>query len=67
LNDPEVRFGEEDDPFHHPEFPYYYKLKNNENIYDETLNVKDRESFIIIVRTCTLIIKTMEVIGKTIR
>jgi hypothetical protein len=46
----EGRFDDEDDPFHHPEFPYYYKLKNDENIDDETLNVKDRESFINFVK-----------------
>ncbi|MDN5201004.1 hypothetical protein QQ008_06520 [Fulvivirgaceae bacterium BMA10] len=41
----EDKFGEENDPFHCPDYPYYYKVKSDENIDDGTIRVTDRESF----------------------
>ena len=39
------KFGEIDDPFDNPKSPYYFKVKNDENIDDGTLKVIDKESF----------------------
>ncbi|REE07663.1 hypothetical protein DFQ09_11210 [Winogradskyella pacifica] len=41
----EDKFGEENDPFDISKYPYYYKVKNDENIDDGTLNISDRKSF----------------------
>jgi len=41
----EDKFGEENDPFDKCEYPYYYKVKNDENINDGTQNITDRKSF----------------------
>jgi len=42
IND---KFGEENDPFDISKYPYYYNVKNDENIDDGTLKVTDRKSF----------------------
>lgn len=39
------KLGKENDPFTHPNDPYYYKKKNDKKIYDGTLGVIDRNSF----------------------
>ena len=43
-------FGYENDPFDISKYPYYYKIKNDENIDDGTLNVNDRKSFLKFVK-----------------
>jgi hypothetical protein len=41
----EEKFGEKSDPFDISKFPYYYKVKNDKNIEDGTIDVLDRKSF----------------------
>jgi hypothetical protein len=42
----EDKFGEENDQLSNPHYPYYYKVKNDENIDDGTLKVNNKDSFI---------------------
>jgi len=39
------KLGGENNPFDISKYPYYYKVKNDENIDDGTLNISDRKSF----------------------
>ncbi len=43
-------WGEENCPFEIDEYPYYYKVKNDENIDDGTIDVKDKKTFINFVK-----------------
>ncbi len=44
-------WGEENCPFDIDEYPYYYKVKNDENIDDGTIDIKDKETFINFVKS----------------
>ena len=41
----EDKFGQEDDPFYNPNFPYYYQKNQDEDILDGTENIKTRTDF----------------------
>ncbi len=44
------KWGDENCPFSIDEYPYYYKIKNDENIDDGTIDIKDKETFINFVK-----------------
>ncbi len=44
-------WGEENCPFDIDKYPYYYKVRNDENIDDGTIDIKDKETFIDFVRS----------------
>jgi hypothetical protein len=58
------KFGEENDPFDISKYPYYYKVKNDENIDDGTLSIRDRKSFSKFAENLLIDYKKMEKIGK---
>lgn len=44
------KFGDEDDPFDNPDFPYYYKNNSDDEIDDGTQSIKSKTDFINFLR-----------------